>query len=135
MIIYLFFRDNLTYTIFRILWDDSQISETTNYVTYKVQNFISDIGGLVGLFLGISLLSLFEFALKFLAIIKGCLKKLFNQEKTESKKLAFSNEIDPNILKLNEIRKILELIEECRLGNVSTEKFIKNKNIELISHG
>lgn len=49
--------------------------ETTNYVTYKIQNFVSDIGGLAGLFLGFSLLSLFELILKGFAGIRDFSRK------------------------------------------------------------
>lgn len=40
-------------------------------MTYKLQNFVSDIGGLAGLFLGFSLLSLFEIILKAVVITKN----------------------------------------------------------------
>lgn len=49
--------------------------ETTNYVTYKIQNFLSDIGGLVGLFLGLSILSVFEFILVAANLTKKFLLK------------------------------------------------------------
>lgn len=38
----------------------SLIPRTTSYVTYQLENFIFDIGGLLGLFLGSSLVSLFQ---------------------------------------------------------------------------
>ena len=62
------------------MFEDSQIIQRTNYVTYKVQNFMSDIGGLIGLFLGFSLLSLFELMLRVCCylrrLIKGWIGKL-----------------------------------------------------------
>lgn len=58
-----------------MIFANSQILETTNYVTYKLQNFVSDIGGLVGLFLGLSLLSVFEFILSVFHMLKKYLKK------------------------------------------------------------
>jgi hypothetical protein len=33
---------------------------TRSYVAYSIQNFVADCGGLIGLFLGFSLLSIFE---------------------------------------------------------------------------
>jgi amiloride-sensitive sodium channel len=36
------------------------IEEHTSYVAYSIQNFVADCGGLIGLFLGFSLLSIFE---------------------------------------------------------------------------
>lgn len=70
-----FFSSNTTHSGFQIAFGDSQILESTNYVTYKVQNFVSDIGGLAGLFLGFSLLSLFEIVLKSVAIFKNFIRK------------------------------------------------------------
>lgn len=53
-----------------VLFEDSQIVKRTNYVTYKILNFMSDVGGLLGLFLGFSLLSLFELLLKICSYLK-----------------------------------------------------------------
>ena len=39
-------------------------------MSYNVQNFVSDIGGLLGLFLGISLLSLFELTIKAISVLR-----------------------------------------------------------------
>ena len=52
------------------MFDESQVLETTNHITYTFQNFIADIGGLAGLFIGFSLLSLFEIILRIFAFIK-----------------------------------------------------------------
>ena len=53
-----------------IWFEDSQIVKRTNYVTYKLLNFMSDVGGLLGLFLGFSLLSLFELMLTICSYMK-----------------------------------------------------------------
>lgn len=45
-------------------------------MTYQFQNFVSDIGGLAGLFLGLSLLTMFELTLKVLHLFKGCVLNL-----------------------------------------------------------
>jgi pilus assembly protein TadC len=70
------------------LFEDSQIIQRTNYVTYKVQNFMSDVGGLIGLFLGFSLLSLFELLLRMCSylkrVIQGWIGKL-KQKLSESR--------------------------------------------------
>lgn len=70
-----FFSNNYTSSGFQITFGDSQILESTNYVTYQIQNFVSDIGGLAGLFLGISLLSVYEMLLKAVQIIKKFIGK------------------------------------------------------------
>lgn len=59
----------------RMLFIDSQIIRTTNYVTYGIQNFIADVGGLAGLFLGFSLLSLFELIIQLFMFIKRMTEK------------------------------------------------------------
>lgn len=69
------FSNNSRKSGIQIAFGDSQIMETTNYVTYKIQNFVSDIGGLAGLFLGFSLLSLFELILKVFAGIRSFIRK------------------------------------------------------------
>ncbi|XP_070505954.1 pickpocket protein 28-like [Chironomus tepperi] len=45
------------YSIIHIVFGDSQIKKTSIYVTYEIENFIFDIGGLIGLFLGSSIIS------------------------------------------------------------------------------
>ena len=64
-------------------FESSQILITTHYVTYKLHNFICDIGGLAGLFLGFSLLSMFEMILNFFAIMFKIFRRLFRIEQFE----------------------------------------------------
>ncbi|CAG9799851.1 unnamed protein product [Chironomus riparius] len=65
-------------------FESSQILITTHYVTYKLHNFICDIGGLAGLFLGFSLLSMFEMVLNFFAIMFKIIAKLFRMPLNEN---------------------------------------------------
>jgi len=56
---------------------DSQIKKTSNYVTYKMENFIFDIGSLIGLLLGSSLLSVLKLLISICKTIKtGCKKAI-----------------------------------------------------------
>jgi hypothetical protein len=47
-------------TIFNLRVEDSMIEEQENYAVYNLENFIADLGGIIGLFLGFSILSLIE---------------------------------------------------------------------------
>ncbi|KAG5680507.1 hypothetical protein PVAND_010014 [Polypedilum vanderplanki] len=52
-------EDALSYLAF--IFENIFITEEESYAPYAIQNFIADIGGLLGLFIGCSILSIFEF--------------------------------------------------------------------------
>jgi hypothetical protein len=47
-------------TVIAAKYAGHEAEEHTSYVAYTIQNFVADCGGLIGLFLGLSLLSIFE---------------------------------------------------------------------------
>jgi hypothetical protein len=95
LILTVHFSGNATASGMHLAFGESQILETTNYVTYTAENFVSDIGGLAGLFLGFSLLSLFELIVKAYEAIKNFIEKSKNHKvDNTSKKVAF----DPNVV-------------------------------------
>ncbi|KAG5668531.1 hypothetical protein PVAND_016469 [Polypedilum vanderplanki] len=49
-----------TYSFFTVEFPSHIIEENINFIGYTFQNFVADCGGLIGLFLGLSLLSIFE---------------------------------------------------------------------------
>lgn len=59
-----------------IYFEDILIEEHENYLGYKLQHFISDCGGLLGLFMGCSVLSIVE-------IVYHLSTTLINRRKTE----------------------------------------------------
>ncbi|KAG5672929.1 hypothetical protein PVAND_003017 [Polypedilum vanderplanki] len=63
------FRANIQ-TYFTVSFASQTIEEHSYYVSYTLQNFIADSGGLIGLFLGFSLLSIFEFIYSFFITFK-----------------------------------------------------------------
>ena len=85
--IFLFYSDNSSEIT--VKFESSQIVKTTYYVTYKLQNFIADVGGLAGLFLGFSLLSMFEMILNFFAFMYEIITKFVQRVN-----LVDSNEIE-----------------------------------------
>ncbi|KAG5667655.1 hypothetical protein PVAND_015629 [Polypedilum vanderplanki] len=62
---------NGTITELFIGFKDHIVTEYETFVAYKLQNLIADIGGLLGLFLGCSVLSLIEIIYYFYEILKG----------------------------------------------------------------
>ena len=62
---------------------DEIVEEFENFVTYKLQNFVSDVGGLLGLFLGCSLLSIMEILFLFGSIIISTIKKISRTEQVK----------------------------------------------------
>jgi len=63
------------HALINVIFADSQIEKTSNYVTYKMENFIFDIGSLIGLFLGSSILSVLELLVSICKTIKNRCKK------------------------------------------------------------
>lgn len=49
-----------TYSNLVVTFTSETIEEVEKFITYKLQNFIADIGGLLGLFMGCSLISIVE---------------------------------------------------------------------------
>jgi len=43
----------------------AQVTEITKIATYQLENFIAEVGGLISLFLGFSLLSFFELSFEY----------------------------------------------------------------------
>lgn len=78
------------FAYYQLKFHEFQYDEVESFVTYLLQNLIADCGGLLGLFMGISLLSMINTVLSFSS-------KLITRRKTEvleeSKKLSsISNE-------------------------------------------
>jgi hypothetical protein len=59
-------------TSIKIIFEDFIIDEQTYFVAYKLENFIAECGGLLGLFIGFSMLSIVEL---FYFCIKGILAR------------------------------------------------------------
>lgn len=55
---------------------DFQISEIQSFASYKLENLIADCGALLGLFMGISFISILNTFLKFLVYIFTKIKEL-----------------------------------------------------------
>ncbi|XP_070504703.1 pickpocket protein 28-like [Chironomus tepperi] len=64
------------YARMAIRFNDHSIDEQENYVAYKLQNFIADFGGLLGLFMGCSILSIVE-------VIFHCIRACFKRGQIE----------------------------------------------------
>jgi hypothetical protein len=47
-------------TTLQIAFLDPTVQEVEKFISYKLQNFVSDVGGLLGLFMGCSLISIVE---------------------------------------------------------------------------
>lgn len=63
-------------TFIEVIYTSDIVEEIEDFLTYKVQNFVADVGGLLGLFLGCSLLSLVEiFYFIFSALTKSFRRK------------------------------------------------------------
>ncbi|CAG9804871.1 unnamed protein product [Chironomus riparius] len=86
-------NDGHDYSTLTIKFDEAQIVKRTNYVTYKLQNFMSDVGGLVGFFLGFSMLSLFESALKLFSLLKVVLDRLVSKQTEQEVTTENKNEV------------------------------------------
>ena len=56
--------------------EDLHITSQTTYYTYMFQDFLADIGGQLGLFLGISLISIVEVLVLVLDELKALMKEI-----------------------------------------------------------
>lgn len=68
------------------------VQEQENYVAYTLQNFISDCGGLIGLFLGFSLLTFVEKIYKSVALIYRKIKEFKSRKKFVVRKVRSIND-------------------------------------------
>lgn len=104
MTFFIHLSDQTTVSSMQLAFGDSQIMETTNYVTYTAENFVSDIGGLAGLFLGFSLLSLFELTVKAFEMIKKFIRKpVCTKGKKQKNQKLFKT---PNLRRAHKMHKI-----------------------------
>jgi hypothetical protein len=78
-----------------VVFATNQITKTENFVAYKLQNFIADVGGLLGLFLGSSLLSLVE-------LLYGCIPSI---KKCSSQRVSSKKELLPRFVSESEENK------------------------------
>mgnify|MGYP003406654927 FL=1 len=97
------------------------VEETEHYVAYKLQNFISDAGGLLGLFMGCSLISIVEI-LYF--IVQSIINLLFKRRKVETINLqrdrndlhsivsAMNEEMRSGFKKLNDLEENIKKINQ-----------------------
>jgi hypothetical protein len=67
-------------------WGKHTVEVYTRHVTYTLQNFVADCGGLIGLFLGLSLLSIFEIFCNFLITCCDLRRKRENRIEAWSEK-------------------------------------------------
>lgn len=75
-----------------IAFGDEIVEEFENFVTYKLQNFVSDVGGLLGLFMGCSLLSIMEIIFLLANILITSFKKINRTEQVKSVREEFNDE-------------------------------------------
>lgn len=75
-----------------IAFGDEIVEEFENFVTYKLQNFVSDVGGLLGLFMGCSLLSIMEIIFLLANILITSFKKISRTEQVKSVREEFNDE-------------------------------------------
>ncbi|CAG9810957.1 unnamed protein product [Chironomus riparius] len=73
-----YIKGNYLLADIKVTFADSQIEKTSNYVTYELENFIFDIGGLIGLFLGSSILSVLELIVSIFRTIKNYTQRVRN---------------------------------------------------------
>lgn len=111
-----------------IIFIDSEIIETTNYVTYNLQNFVADIGGLAGLFLGFSLLTLFEIILGMTRKCRELNNRLIRKRKRQRKVIFHqSNVYRPQIRIVNEMTKTMDKVSTRIEANRRIDRLVYNK--------
>jgi len=71
-------------------------------VTYKLQDFIADIGGLIGLFLGLSLLSMFEKFLKICSDVRTMIQRRFLKLRNQDREKSEDKSVDNRVQFLND---------------------------------
>jgi hypothetical protein len=95
-----------TFTSIEILFESFHIPEIKSIVAYKFSNFIADCGGLLGLFLGCSVLSIVELCyLLVLFICKRKDKNLKVHQKKIKKKFQEIHKSNREIFIINEFKK------------------------------
>lgn len=115
-----------------LIFIDSEIIETTNYVTYIIQNFISDIGGLAGLFLGFSLLSLFEIILRMISLCKKVFNRLLRRKTGRVRSIQNSKQPSQNLQDRPVVRIVNEKSRNQNQTNISEivlkyDRYVYNK--------
>ncbi|XP_070505969.1 pickpocket protein 28-like [Chironomus tepperi] len=91
-----YIHDTLMYASIKVIFADSQIEKTSNYVTYEMENFIFDVGGLIGLFLGSSILSVLELLLGIFRIIRNYSEMIRNAVKSRRTNRVQEQVVSPN---------------------------------------
>lgn len=115
--------------MFQIDFIAETIEEIERFVGYKIQNFISDFGGLLGLFMGCSLMSIVEvFFSIYIAILKLFPEKIKSSEITIStQKISYEEKFekmqrDLNKLSMNQNYMIKKLMHsDCEIDEINLD--------------
>jgi hypothetical protein len=75
-------------TALHLQFQDFQIEEDENFMAYNFQNFEADCGGLLGLFMGISFLSIVDAILRFVVRV---MSRKREQTRVDVEKWPFRN--------------------------------------------
>uniref|UniRef100_A0A1X7TEY9 Uncharacterized protein n=1 Tax=Amphimedon queenslandica TaxID=400682 RepID=A0A1X7TEY9_AMPQE len=65
-----YFKDN--YLSIDVFFDDFQVTTTTTKYTYGVEALLGEIGGLLGLFIGVNIINFFELLMLCVDGLKNC---------------------------------------------------------------
>lgn len=113
-------------SILEVQFVGETVEESERYIAYKLQNFISDAGGLLGLFMGCSLISIVEI---FYFFINLAINFLFKNPKVKSLNAKHDHEeLNCALKKLSDLEKIIhEEIENLQIiKSTRVEKFEKS---------
>ena len=124
-------------SILEVQFVGEAVEEVEHYIAYKLQNFISDVGGLLGLFMGGSLISVVEI---FYFLVKSIIN--FFKPKSSVRQNVIQRNIDVSCIDENPLindlkghvekmsKKIDNLSGQLRNVNLRLE-FVENFNLSI----
>lgn len=97
------------HAVINVIFADSQIEKTINYVTYEMENFLFDIGGLLGLFLGSSIVSILTMLINICKLIKIKCYKLMKRSQSEINENSVNLESSIEVQQVEMFETVLEI--------------------------